>query len=351
MAPVVRAGPLPHQADSRSRAAVHVNPGRIHQALTSYQLAMALKGAIELDLFTHVASGLTTAADIARACRASEKGVRVLCDYLTVHGFLLKTYGTYAVAPDIAPLLDRRSPAYMGSVAGFFTHPAMIAKYDDVAALVRRGGAVDHTLAPNDPIWVEFARRMAPMFAIPARLAAEVVTSPGEPARVLDVAAGHGFWGIAVALHNPAARVTFQDWDNVLEVARENAGARGLDGRFDTIAGSAFEVDFGSGYDLVLLPNFLHHFDRAANVVLLRKVHAALRPGGRVAIVEFVPNEDRVSPPDGALFAMRMLGTTPNGDAYTLGEFDSMLHEAGFDDRQARGLAPSPLTLIVAARR
>ena len=312
---------------------------------------MALKGAIELDVFTHIASGLTTPTEIAHACEATEKGVRVLCDYLTVHGFLSKVNGAYAVAPDVAPLLDGRSPAYMGSVAGFFTHPVMVAKYDDVAALVRRGGAVDHTLAPNDPIWVEFARRMAPMFAIPARLTAEIVTSPGEPARVLDVAAGHGFWGIAVALHNPAATITFQDWDNVLDVARENALARGLDGRFQTIAGSAFDVDLGSGYDLVLLPNFLHHFDRATNVTLLRKVYAALRPDrGRAAIVEFVPNEDRVSPPDGALFAMRMLGTTPNGDAYTLGEFNSMLRDAGFRDGQPHSLAPSPLTLIVAAR-
>src|SRR6185503_4640060 len=105
--------------------------------------------------------------------------------------------------------------------------------------------------------------------------------------------------------------------DNVLEVARANAEAMGIAGRFRTIAGSAFEVDFGSGYDVALLPNFLHHFDFATNIALLKKVRAALKPGGLAAVIEFVPNEDRVSPPDGALFAMRMLGTTPAGDAYT----------------------------------
>jgi 2-polyprenyl-3-methyl-5-hydroxy-6-metoxy-1,4-benzoquinol methylase len=333
-----------------SLSAVQLNPGRIHQALTSYQLAMAVKGAIELDVFTHIASGATRVAAIAARCGGTEKGVRVLCDYLTVQGLLSKTEGAYAVAPDVGPLLDRRSPAYMGSVAGYFTHPAMIAKYDDVAALVRNGGAVDHTLAPNDPIWVEFARRMAPMFARPAELAAPMLSRPGEPAKVLDLAAGHGLWGISVARHNPAAAITFQDWEAVLAVARENAVANGLEGRFQTIAGSAFEVEFGSGYDLVLLPNFLHHFDRAANVAILRKVHAALTPAGRAAIVEFVPNDDRISPPDGALFAMRMLGTTPSGDAYTLREFQDMLRESGFGDAQAHSLAPAPQTLIVARR-
>ena len=327
-----------------------LTPGRIHQALTSYQLAMAMKGAIELDLFTHITAGAATAEAIAPLCGGTVKGVRVLCDFLTVHGFLAKSGGQYAVTPEVAPLLDRRSPLYMGTVAGFFTHPVMIAKYNDVAALVRRGGAVDHTLAPNDPIWVEFARRMAPMFAITSRNAAAILTTAGTTARVLDVAAGHGLFGIEIAHRNQDATITFQDWDNVLQVAGENAIAHGLAGRVATIAGSAFDVPFGTGYDLVLLPNFLHHFDRPANVTLLRKVHAALTPGGRAAIIEFVPNDDRVSPPDGALFAMRMLGTTPSGDAYTEAEYREMLREAGFAPAEVHSLAPAPQQLIVAAR-
>lgn len=88
----------------------------------------------------------------------------------------------------------------MGSVAGFFTHPIMVNKYRDVATLVRNGGAtIDHTLAPNDNVWVEFARCMVPMFALPASIAATHVTTPGEPAKVLDIAAGHGLFGIHVA--------------------------------------------------------------------------------------------------------------------------------------------------------
>jgi len=327
---------------------IPINPGRIHQALTSYQLAMALKGAIELEVFTHIAGGATTSDTIAPLCHGTEKGVRVLCDYLTVHGFLTKAKGAYGLAPDTAALLDKKSPSYMGSVAGFFTHPVMVNKYRDVAALVRNGGATDHTLAPNDNVWVEFARYMAPMFAVPASIAATHVTTRGEPAKVLDIAAGHGLFGIHVALHNRAAEITFQDWENVLEVARENATKMGITGRFRTIPGSAFEVDLGTGYDVALLPNFLHHFDFATNVTLLKRVRAALKPGGLVAVIEFVPNEDRVSPPDGALFAMRMLGTTPSGDAYTFAEIDSMLREAGFGAGESRSLAPAHQQLILA---
>ncbi len=168
--------------------------------------------------------------------------------------------------------------------------------------------------------------------------------------KVLDVAAGHGLFGIHVALAAPGAHVTFQDWNNVLDVARENVKSKGLDARASFLPGSFFDVGLGTGFDLVLLPNFIHHFDYPTNVSLLKKTREALAPTGQVAIVEFVPNEDRVSPPDGALFAMRMLGTTPSGDAYTFTEIERMLREAGFGGARAESLAPAHQQLILASR-
>src|SRR4029079_5694880 len=106
-----------------------------------------------------------------------------------------------------------------------------------------------HRRAPRGPVGVEFARRMAPMFMLPAQTAAQLLTTPGQPTQVLDVAAGHGLFGIQIGLHNPSAEITFLDWENVLEVARDNAIAHGLSGRFRMIAGNAFDVAFGSGYD------------------------------------------------------------------------------------------------------
>jgi len=133
----------------------------------------------------------------------------------------------------------------------------------------------------------------------------------------------------------------------VLAVARENAAKAGVAERFDTIAGSAFDVDWGRDYDIVLLPNFLHHFDRPTNESLLRRAREALAPGGRVLVVEMVPNDDRVSPPFPATFAYMMLGGTPHGDAYTLAEFDAMGRAAGFTNMSSQPLPPSPQTLII----
>ena len=109
-----------------------------------------------------------------------------------------------------------------------------------------------------------------------------------------------------------------------------NAQAAGIADRLHLIPGSAFETDFGEGYDLALITNFLHHFDRETCVTFLRKVHAALAPGGRAAILEFVPNPDRVTPSMPASFSLIMLASTPSGDAYTFAELASMAQAAGF---------------------
>jgi len=323
------------------------DPGILLRALSSYQLPMALKGAIDLELFTHIAAGATTPAQIAPLCKASEKGVRVLCDYLTVNGFLVKKDGHYGLAPETGIFLDKKSPAYMGSVAGFLTHDLMRKNFSDVAALVRKGGAVVHEmLGPDDAIWVEFARSMAPMMRMPAGIMAAQISGTG-PMNVLDIAAGHGIFGISVLQQNPAAKVTAVDWDNVLDVARENATRLGVADRFQTIPGSAFDVELGTGYDLVLLPNFLHHFDEPTNVKLLKRLRAAMKPGAILATVEFVPNDDRISPPQAASFSMMMLGGTEAGDAYTFKELDRMYRNAGFGTTEMRSLAPAPSSLLL----
>jgi 2-polyprenyl-3-methyl-5-hydroxy-6-metoxy-1,4-benzoquinol methylase len=192
---------------------------------------------------------------------------------------------------------------------------------------------------------------MAPMMTPPAQaLAGLLFLDATQPARVLDIAAGHGVYGIAVAQKNPQAQLVALDWAPVLEVARENARAAGLADRFRTIAGSAFEVDLGENYDIVLVPNFLHHFDPPTCVAFLKRVHAALRPGGCVAIVEFVPNPDRVTPPEAAGFSLIMLATTAAGDAYTFAEFEEMLNQSAFHEIRQHPLPPSVATAVIAAK-
>jgi len=165
--------------------------------------------------------------------------------------------------------------------------------------------------------------------------------------KVLDVAASHGLFGITIAKENPNAEVHAVDWAAVLEIAKENAAKAGVSDRYSTIPGSAFTVDLGGDYDVVLMTNFLHHFNPETNEKLLRKMHAALKPGGVMATLEFVPNEDRISPPTAASFSMIMLATTEHGDAYTFAEFERMFANAGFARTEMRPLDPLPNTVLL----
>jgi 2-polyprenyl-3-methyl-5-hydroxy-6-metoxy-1,4-benzoquinol methylase len=132
----------------------------------------------------------------------------------------------------------------------------------------------------------------------------------------------------------------------VLEVAHSNAEKAGVADRWTKLPGSAFEVEYGGPYDAILLTNFLHHFDPPTNVGLLKKVHAALKPGGRAATLEFVPNEDRVSPPMSAAFSMTMLASTYAGDAYTFNELKAMYQDSGFGEVTAHPIPQSPHTVV-----
>ncbi len=324
-------------------------PALLFDTFNAYQRTQAIKTGIELEVFTAIGEGNTTAKAIAERCDASERGTRILCDFLTIIGFLTKQGNNYELTADSAMFLDKRSPAYMGTVTGFILSPSVMDNFDRLTESVRKGGcAGPSSVEPEHPMWVDFARAMAPMMALPAQLMAQLVDpTKDKKLRVLDIAAGHGLYGLAFAKQNPQVEVTAVDWVKVLDVAKENAQAAGVEDRYQTKPGSAFDVDYGTGYDVVLLTNFLHHFDKETCETLLRKVHASLADGGRAAALEFVPNEDRVTPPQAASFSMQMLGGTPSGDAYTFTELERMFQNAGFARSEMHELPPTIERVII----
>jgi len=136
------------------------SPELIFDTLNAYQRTAALKGAIQLDVFTAIGEGNVTANAIAARCKTSERGMRILCDFLVIMGFLTKRGSNYGLTPDSALFLDRRSHAYLGTAEKFLTSPMLTDGFKDVAAIVRKGGEImsaHGTMDPNHPIWVDFA--------------------------------------------------------------------------------------------------------------------------------------------------------------------------------------------------
>jgi SAM-dependent methyltransferase len=325
-------------------------PDRFLDAVLGHTRTAAIKAALALDLFTAIAQRGGDPAQIAAKTGASLRGIRILCDYLTVLGFLEKDQNhQYRLTRATEVFLTTDSSSWMGSVVDFLAAPEMIALWlEDPVSYVRNGGSLGlANLSPENPIWVKFARAMVP-FQDPAvkGVARDVSAWPSPPRKVLDVAAGNGRFGIAIAQAIPQAEIAAIDWQAVLAVANENAAAAGIAKRYRTIAGSAFEVDWGNDFDLVLLSNFLHHFDEETCIGLLTKARSSIKPTGRILAVEFVPNDDRISPPYAAMFSFLMLASTPRGDAYTARELDHMARRAGLAMTAVKDLPPSPMSLV-----
>src|SRR5438132_4381545 len=151
----------------------------VFDTLFAYQRSAALKSAIDLEVFTAIDEGAQTSATIATRCGASERGTRVLCDFLATLGLLTKTNNAYQLVPETAAFLGKRAPAYRGTPARFLLRPELKQNFDNLTEAIRHGGVPpggDNNVSDENPIWVEFARAMMPMmvpaaYAIADRLA------------------------------------------------------------------------------------------------------------------------------------------------------------------------------------
>jgi 2-polyprenyl-3-methyl-5-hydroxy-6-metoxy-1,4-benzoquinol methylase len=321
------------------------------EAVNGFQRTAVVRAAVEFDLFTAVGEGADTAEALAGRLGIAVKGARVLADALVIIHLLEKRDGRYLLTAESAFFLDRRSPRYLGDTIRFLLSEPILHAYAWFPDAVRKGGtaaSAEGALAAEHPMWVEFARAMAPLMFTAVQTVVEVAMPAGD---VLDVAAGHGRYGIALLESGAARTVVALDWPNVLEVARANAAEAGVLDQWRALPGNALTTPLGGDYDTVLLPNFLHHFDPDTCRTFLQRIHAALRPGGRAVIVEYLPDDDRVTPSAAAWFAVQMLATTPSGDAYTLAEYTGFLTAAGFTEPSVHKVPGAARHVLVAERR
>lgn len=326
-------------------------PDLFFDTIKAYQSTAALKSALELNLFTAIAEGHTSPSQLAQHCQSAERGIRILCDYLTVKGFLTKTDHTYALTLESNTYLNQNAPQYLGASIAFLFSDPMQTAFQNLTTAVKKGGTAlsqNGTLAPEHPAWVAYAQSMAAVMQRPAHMLAQYLNpTPKHPLTVLDIAAGHGLFGLAFAQQNPHTTVTAIDWPNVLTVAQTHAQEQGLAHQFSTRSGNALSTEFGHPYDIAILANILHHFDPNTCIKLLKKVYQSLHPNGRVAILEFIPNPDRITPSEDAAFALIMLATTPQGDVYTYKELHTMCLQAGFSHTQHHALEQGEQQVVI----
>ena len=150
-----------------------------YEAALAYQKTAALMAAIKLDVFTLIGAGATTSELLSEKTGTSSRGMRILCDFLTVIGLLNKDGRIYNVTPTGRRYLDRSSPAWLGSSIDFFAAPELLRLVlDDPVSYVKSGGSDGlGYLAPSHPIWIRFAKAMMPIASVTAKRTAAYFAS------------------------------------------------------------------------------------------------------------------------------------------------------------------------------
>jgi SAM-dependent methyltransferase len=324
-------------------------PERLMQFAWGHAAPLILEAALQWRVFDLLDERPQTVAELAAQSKASVRGLTAIMNALVGLELLARKGTRYTLTPESAAFLVSGKPAYHG---GFFRHMSrqVMPNWLQLTEVVRTGrpAVKGNQQADGEQFFAEFVEGLFPVSYRAAQVLGEHLGIPktASPISVLDIGAGSGVWGIALAHLSPHVTVRAVDWPAVLKVTSKVARRHGVGDRFRTVAGDLLEADFGGGHQVATIGHILHSEGRKRSRQLLRKTFAALAPGGTVAISEFMPNDDRTGPPTPLIFAVNMLIHTTEGDTFTFAEIADWLREAGFTNpRRLEAPAPSPLVL------
>jgi hypothetical protein len=310
-----------------------------------YQGACVVMAAAELDLFALLAAGPCSAAQAAEALDADLRGMRTLLDALAALGLVEKVGLHYRALPEAASLMTAQGP---GSQLAMVQHQAnCLRSWAQLAGVVKRGTPAERTpsIRGSAGDYAAFIEAMDNIARATAGPLAESLRP--EFTHLLDVGGASGSYTIAFLRSRPGATATLFDLPQVMPQAEARLLAAGVRERVTLVAGNFYDDPLPAGADLAWVSAIVHQNSRAQNQALFRRVHAALVPGGRIWIRDFVMEEARTEPVAGALFAINMLVNTPCGGTYTRQELTDDLAAAGFS--QARLLRHEPTMSSVLA--
>lgn len=305
----------------------------LHEALAA---AAALGAADRLGVLAMLDVAPADPTTLAHDCAISERGAHVLLAALASLGLIEHAEdGTYhSVAPNLAQLV------------------AFIRPWDRLAEVIRDEPptVAGDTPAGAEALYPEIVPYLGAWFAPVAERAADHLAAPSL--RVLDLGAGAAPWSLALAGRNPDTRVTAVELAAVMPATRRAVAAAGYAAQFDYVCGDMFTVELGrSSYELAFAGNLCHLFDELTNRRLLTRLFDALRPGGKLAILEALPTERFDGPRPVILYALGLLLRTSRGQVYPFSTYAGWLRDIGYEAVERVDLSTVPPIALITARR
>jgi SAM-dependent methyltransferase len=318
---------------------VYEHHRHILDTLRAFRTSEVLMVCAELGVFELLASGPLTEAEIASALQADARGVSLLLNTAAAFDFLTKHEGHFANSPMTDSCLARHDANYIGDILKLDS--AFYRRWGHLVNAVKTGQRPEENIRDEDARdWVHnFELAMYKMAQPVASVIADALALPDDrPLRVLDVGGGHGAYSMALAKRHPRLTATVFELPRVVPIAREIIAQAEMAERVSVQEGDFQRDDLGNGYDVALVFGVLNGESEAGRAALIARVHACLKPGGRIVIREYVLDSDRAGPPEAALFALQMLLATDSGGLSTFDEVAQWLRDAGFAPPQLRPL-------------
>ena len=340
------------QAASRSAA---VSPKPLMRMFQGLQVIGILQAGQKLGVFDRIAEGNNRAGSIAAAIDADVRGTRILLDALAALGLLEVDSGEYRLSPLADTFLVTSRPGYLGGMMDIMASDWAWAAWPRLSDAVLSGGTIleTHAETPEHEFWEAYAPASVSIATADAGALADVLehATDGGAAEILEIACGSGLYSLTLLERHGDARTTLQDWANVLKKTRINAANMGLADRTSYVEGDVFQVPLGGPYDVIIASQIFHHFSYERCLELMRRLFEALKPGGRLAINDFVVSDASPSAaPLPFLFSALMLCWSRNGEAHSLNTYERLLRETGFVPPQVHQSVGTPSTFIIAAR-
>jgi ubiquinone/menaquinone biosynthesis C-methylase UbiE len=337
----------------KTRRKKQVTPERLMEFGFAYAPPLIIGAAVKNKVFDALESGAKTVEQVSKQTGVSQRGLRAIMNALVGLELLKKDrQGRYCLTPESAAFLMSNKP---GSLAGFFAMSAthLIPDWLQLSEVVRTGApAIPLNQESRGPEFFSvLVENIIPMSYPAAMKLAESLrlAKSKTPVRVLDIASGSGVWGISLAQQSPQVHVTAVDWNEMIPTTKRITQNFGVGGQFDYVAGDVLKADFGRDYEIATLGHILHTEGEERSRELLKRVFRALKPGGTIAIAEWLVDDKRTRPLNGLIFAVNMLVHSEQGDTFSFREIKSWLEQAGF--KKVRKLdAPGPAPLVLATK-
>lgn len=305
----------------------YLKPEEIRALANSFQQSRILLSAIELGLFTILDKQMLPSKEVAQKINADERATDRLMNALVALGFLRKVRGKFFNSENASQYLVKGKPEFMG---GLFHSLGLWNTWSSLTESVKAGtSAAEHKLSSGGIDWLEsFIGAMHYRGVKEAKITALMLDLSASK-KMLDVGGGSGAFAMEFIKKNLNMNAVIFDLPNVIPITKRYVEQKKMDDKISYLSGDYLVDDFGGGYDLIFLSAIVHINSFDENNLLIKKCYNSLNAGGQIVIKDWVMNEDRTEPANGAFFALNMLVGTERGDTYTETEMKSWFANAG----------------------